>query len=560
MAILLLAGFFIYAPVLHGEWLWDDGATLRDNPLMHDPGALAKIWFAPPGPDYFPLTTSVEWLLWQIFGDHTFPFHLACLLLHLASAFLLWCVFGKLGLRFAWWGALLFVVHPVLVESVAWVSELKNTISLPFLLGAIIAWLNYDERARPADFAAALLLFLAALLAKTSVVMFPFVLLLYTWWKHGHISRQKLFAIAPFFAASFVLGLLTLVFQRQWAIGETPQDFGTLAQRGAGAGHALLFYFGKSLWPFGLRPIYPLWSFQNPSFAQFLPWLLLAAVFVWLALRRTSCSRAALFGLGFFVLNLAPVLGFFPMSYLRISWVADHFVYLPVVGLIGLALAGTEALLQVYPCAKTAATVAAAAFLLALAGQSRAYAANFRGSVELWSYAVQCDPDSWLVQYNLGLTLMEHQQRPAAEAALRRSLALNGSSYGTHLALANLIAQTGRNAESAHEFAIALSLVPQAAAQSIEAHVNYGIVLSRLGDNTGSEHQYYLATLCTPLSPLGRADLAVAHFNLANILLQRGQRADAIRHLQAALAAQPSLVQARNELASLQAPVPAAPK
>ncbi|HTB62261.1 MAG TPA: hypothetical protein VK737_01625, partial [Opitutales bacterium] len=126
--ILILAAFTVYFPVLHGNWLWDDTTLIRDNPVMADAGGVWKFWLAPPGPDFFPLTSTVEWSLWRIFGDHTLPYHLLSLALHLLSAFLIWRLFTRLGLRLAWLGALLFVVHPLAVESVAWISELKNTL------------------------------------------------------------------------------------------------------------------------------------------------------------------------------------------------------------------------------------------------------------------------------------------------------------------------------------------------------------------------------------------------------------------------------------------------
>ncbi len=548
--LLVLAGFFVFAPALHGEWLWDDGFTLRDNPLMHDSAGWWKIWFAPPGPDFFPLTTTVEWLLWQLFGDHSLPFHVACLVLHLFSAFLLWRLFDRLGLRFAWWGALLFVVHPVVVESVAWVSELKNTVSLPFLLGALLAWLDYDERGRSRDYLVALGLFVAALLAKTSVVMLPFVLLLHAWWKYGALSRKRIAATLPFFAVALVLGLLTMVFQKQWAIGAESIDVGGWPARVAGAGWAVLFYFGKCLWPFDLMPAYPSWSFVNLSFIDFLPWLVIAIVFAGFWLRRESWGRPALLGCGFFLLNLAPVLGFLSMSYMRIAWVADHFVYLPLIGLIGIALAGAQRVVAALPRQAGAFAAAAAALLLMLGWQSRAYAANFRDQIALWSYTLQVNPASWLAALNLGLSLTDHGRRVEAEAALRQSLVLKEDVYGTHLALANVVAQTNRLPEAAHEYERALQLSPE----SIEAHVNYGIVLSRLGDEPGSAHQYDLATHCRAQSPIALADLAIAHFNLANVLLKNGHREEAVAHLEAALEAQPSLAAARNLLQKLRTP------
>ncbi len=537
-AILLLAGFFVFAPALHGAWLWDDGFTIKGNALMADAGGWWKFWFAPPGPDYFPLTSTVEWVLWRVFGDHTLPYHLASLALHLFSAFLLWRLFARLGLRLAWLGALVFVVHPVVVESVAWISELKNTVSLPLLLLSMLCWLRYDERSRPIDLSASLLLFLAAMLAKTSVVMLPFVLLLYTWWKHGHLPRKLLIPLAQFFAIALVLGVLTVCFQQQWAIGDEKIDVGGLPTRIAGAGWAILFYLGKCLWPVGLQPAYAPWMFNDLSPLQFLPWAVLLAVLAWTWSRRKTWGRPVLFGLGFFVLNLAPVLGFLPMSYMRIAWVADHFVYVPIIGLIGVAIGGAEIVGKIL--SGKVCVIAAALLIFALALQGRVYAGNFRNQEALWSYTLKSNPYSWLAGLDLGLTLNDAHRLPEAEAWLERSMQLHNDFYGTHVALADILAQENRLNDAATQYRIAWRQHPE----SLEIHINYGNVLFRQRDFHGAEQQYYLATLYHP-------DSIEAHYNLANMLLREGRRDEAIIQYEATLELDPGFADARESLKNL---------
>ncbi len=145
-ALLVFAGWWIYFPVLHGGWVWDDRTDITQNTVLRDPAGWWKIWFAPESLDYYPLKTSVQWVQWRLWGLDSFGYHLTNLGLHVLSGFLLWILLRRLGLRLAWLGGLLFVVHPLAVESVAWVVELKNTLSLPLLLGAMIAYLRYDER------------------------------------------------------------------------------------------------------------------------------------------------------------------------------------------------------------------------------------------------------------------------------------------------------------------------------------------------------------------------------------------------------------------------------
>jgi len=143
--LILAAGLWVYGPALRGGWIWDDVEVVTQNALLRDPAGLGKIWVAPGGPDYFPLTTTVQWLEWRTWGDDPVGYHAVNLALHILSAFLFWRLLARLGLRQAWVGGLLFAVHPLAVESVAWITELKNTLSLPFLLLAMIAYVDCEK-------------------------------------------------------------------------------------------------------------------------------------------------------------------------------------------------------------------------------------------------------------------------------------------------------------------------------------------------------------------------------------------------------------------------------
>jgi hypothetical protein len=312
-ALIVLAGWFVFSPALHGTWLWDDEALITQNPDIRDPAGLGKIWCQPAGGDYFPLTSTIEWVQWRLWQDNPAGYHFSSLGFHLLSALPLWRLLRQLGLRQAWFGGLIFAIHPVVVESVAWIAEQKNTASLPLLLASMSFYLDYDRRQRRLDYGLAWLLFVAALLGKTSVVMLPGVILLYHWWKEGQITRRNLMASLPFFAASLVLGLVTVWFQLHRAAAGWTIPMGGLASRTASAGLALLFYFSKCVFPVGLAPVYPRWVVEPPSPVQFLPWFAIVAGLIWCWTKRATWGRHVLFGFGFFLINLAPVLGFIPM-------------------------------------------------------------------------------------------------------------------------------------------------------------------------------------------------------------------------------------------------------
>lgn len=505
VALFALAAWVIYGPVIHGGWLWDDAAELSQNPEVTAQGGLAKIWLEPSHADYFPLKSTVQWIAWRMWGDHPAGYHGLNIALHVLSGLLVWRLFARLRIPLAWLGGLIFVVHPLAVESVAWIAELKNTLALPPLLLAFCAYLDFEESGRRTRYAAALAWFLASLLCKTSGVMLPVVLLLYHGWKPGRLTGRNLRALAPFFAVSLVLGLVTIHFQHTRAITTTPVPIGGPMERVAIAGLAAVFYAGKFLAPLRLVPIYPQWRLDPPAWADFLPWVGLIALGVIAWRGRASWGRHALFGMGAFIVLAAPVLGLVAMSYMRYSWVADHFVYLPMIGLVGLTTGGLAALGGETVGRRRVALGLGLAGCAALLALSRRHAAVFQDATSLWSYTLRHNPGSWPAHNNLGS-------------------ALQGA---------------GRHAEAITHFETAIAGDPQFASP----HGNLGVSLAALGrpDEAGAHYRAALA-----IEP---KDVA-ARTNFANLLTQRGRLEEAIAEYRAALQTQPTLVEARLNLAN----------
>jgi hypothetical protein len=161
--LIVSAAFWVFAPSLHGDWLMDDDFYVTQNALLNDPARLWKIWFAPGSLiEYYPIEATVQSIQWHFWRMDTLGYHLTSLILHIASALLVWRLLSKFGLRLAWLGGFLFAIHPVTVESVAWISELKNTLSLPFFLLSVCSWIAYSEHGRSRDYLLALGLFIVA--------------------------------------------------------------------------------------------------------------------------------------------------------------------------------------------------------------------------------------------------------------------------------------------------------------------------------------------------------------------------------------------------------------
>jgi tetratricopeptide (TPR) repeat protein len=529
--LLLVAAWFIYAPAIRGGWIWDDPQEVADNYVLRDPGGLAKIWFAPAGVDYFPLKTTVQWVAWRLWGADPFGYHLLNLGLHLVAALLFWRLLARLGLPpfGAWVGALLFTVHPLAVESVAWISELKNTLSLVLLLLAMLAYLDFDEREGRLAYAAALGWFLLALLAKSAVVMFPAVILLHAWWRRGRVGARELSVSAPFFVLSLVLGLVTVWFQHTRSIGGAALHAGGILSRLAAAGLSLWFYLLKCLLPFGLEPIYPRWNVAPPGAAALLPWAALALWAVWLASRRAAYARHLLFGLGFFALNLAPVLGIVPIAYLRISWVADHFAYLSLLGPVGLAAAAFGAWHErASPAGRIAVSISLATLAGVLALAAREDDGIYRDERAFWSYALGRNPQAWMAHNNLGRLLYLDHQTEAAGEQFRQALAGNPDDAQSHFNLGLVLEDTGRTDEALAEYRAALALKPAFP----QAQNSLGNLLLRRGQRAEAIGLYRAALALDPGFPEARCNLGIA-------LAGAGRPAEALPEFERAIALRP---------------------
>jgi hypothetical protein len=487
--MIIAAGCWVFAPALRGDWLMDDDMYLTQNALLGDPARLWKIWFAPGSLiEYYPVEATVQAVQWHLWHLNTLGYHLTNLVLHLIGALLVWRLLDKFGLRFAWLGGFLFAVHPAVVESVAWISELKNTLSLPPFLLAMCVWIDYDAHRRSRDYFAALGLFLLAMLCKISMALFPFVMLLYAWWKRGRIGWSDLKSAAPFFAISLVLGATTLLagdwFRESQLESAANPPIGNFLTHLELASGAAAFYFTKCVWPIRLLFIYPRWPVDAEAFFCVAPFL---AGAVWFWTKRATWGRHALLGLGFFFLNLAPFIGLTSVTYMQFTWVMDHFLYLPIIGLIGLAIAALEDIEGKFTapmCNVMGALTAIVVALLALG--SHEYAETFIGPEALWSYTLAHNPGTYLAHNNLGNVLLETDRPAAAIAEYETALRLNPSMAEAYSNLAFALNETGHTSEAITNYEQALKFVP-----------HFGIAQGNLADLLAHE---------------GRVPEAIAHY------------------------------------------------
>ena len=563
--VIVLAGLFIYAPAFHGDWLWDDDQEIAANAVLTAPNGLVRIWTGAVGTDYFPLKSTVQWFYFRAVGTSQTGWHLLSISLHLLSALLVWKVLAKLGVRQAWLGGLLFVIHPVLVESVAWVSELKNTLSLPFLLLAMLTWMNFDERGRARDYFLTLLFFVAALLTKTSVVMFPFVLLLYSWWRSEQKERVEaefppgffqtlvrdlgrllplpvwrgVVASLPFFLVALAAGGLTIYFQHSRAIGFEAIPVGDMVSRTATAGVSIWFYLYKTVLPFGLLPIYPRWEVDPPPFWMFLSWPFLGAFVFWLWTKRKTWGSHALLGLGFFLINLFPIIGFIKMSYMRITWVADHFIYLPSLGIIGLAAAFAGALYDRSSRQNQLILVGVGlAFFSVLTFSSHRYAGIFSGEQAMWTHTLKGNPNAWQAHSRLGKVMFDAGNNDAAFYHIGESVRIRPDLGETQNNYGAMLEKKGDLKGAVERLRAAVRLSPEMGIYK----VNLGSLLVRMGRYAEAMEVYQVLVHGDPEDAAALCNLGVAQYFI-------GRNDEAIINFQKALAIHPDLKDAKENLA-----------
>jgi len=540
-ALTLLA----YGPALRAGFIWDDDAHVT-APGLRSLHGLGQIWLRVGATQqYYPVLHSWFWLEQRLWGDAALGYHLADVLLHATAAWLFALVLRRLAIPGAWLAGLIFALHPVGVESAAWISEQKNTLSaVGYFLAALAYWEFDDRRGRAAAcwWAGATALFALALLSKTVTATLPAALLVVGWGGRGRLSwRRDVLPLMPWLGMGVAAGLFSAWVERRY-VGAQGTDFALSAvQRCLLAGRAIWFYLGKLVWPADLIFIYPHWKL-DPARAWdycFPAAAVALTVLLWGWRRR---SRGPLAAWLFFVGSLFPALGFFNVYPFVFSYVADHFQYLASCGVISAGAAGAVlGLRQVSPGLRAAGWGAILALLATLGGLSWAQSRSYRDAPTLYRAILQRNPDCWLAHNNLGLWYEEQGDSARAIAEYQKTLWLKPDSAGGHFNLGCAWAQfPERRNDALAEYREALRLNPAHA----EAHNNLGLLLASRPEGRAEAVREFTAALRV------RPGYAEAHNNLANTFLQMpGRLDDAIANYRAALRENPRYAAAHFNLA-----------
>ncbi len=412
-AAIFIVVCFAYWPALHAGFVWDDEPLVTANPLLRSLSGLGEIWTGSRTADYFPITNSVFWIEYHLFGKNADGYHVVNILLQAVNALLVWRVLRRLEIPGAFLAGLIFGIHPLHAESVAWISELKNVLSMFFLLLSVLCFFENDDRrilsARTA-YIASLIFFLLALLSKTQVVFLPVALLLCAWWRNSRRPenesknlRKDFIRTLPFFLIAVVLGLVTIWFQNR-GIGEEEIVLGPLSRRLTNAGLAVWFYAKQVFLPVRLMAVYPRWRFDSPALIEWLPLIALSVALVALWFWRSRFGRALFLATACFIVALAPVVGLVRMAYARSGTiVADHLQYFADIALIALFSAGVA---RLWASKRQAVRIVTGVAVLLLVGAMVSYtwarASVFENEETLWRDNFAKNPDAWQGHNRLG--------------------------------------------------------------------------------------------------------------------------------------------------------------
>ncbi|MGH7177926.1 MAG: tetratricopeptide repeat protein, partial [Tepidisphaeraceae bacterium] len=512
-AALVAMTFVAYAPTLRAGFIWDDDSYVTHNPALLSASGLWQIWTDPSAtPQYYPLVHTTFWIEKRLWGLNPLGFHVVNGALHTLCAVLLWRLLRWLRIPWAWVIAAVFAVHPIQVESVAWVTERKNVLSTAFYLGAMLAYLRFDPLVAPARpdetprsaWGLSLLFFVCAMLSKTVAATLPAALLLLIWWKRGKIALRDVVPLIPLFLVSIALGWNTARLEKYQVGAIGPEWDFSIPQRIIIAGRALWFYVAKLLVPWNLTFFYPRWEIRSDQLWQFAFPLSLFAVLAALWVMRTRIGRGPLVAVLYFVGTLVPALGFFDVYPMRYSFVADHFQYLACVGIIALVVAS---------CADRVNRGVVCAVLAAAAVLTWRQCLMYRDIETLWRTTIAQNPDAWLAYTNLAVEQLEKGQVDEPLRLLEKALSIRPDDPETNADIAVPLVRLGRFEQAEDHARRAIAARPRLAA----GHASLAEALVQRGRIHEAAESAARAATLSPRT-------AAHRFNLAKLLAMDNQR------------------------------------
>jgi protein O-mannosyl-transferase len=617
LALALIAAVFLaYGEHISvGGFIWDDDDYIFQNPHLPAADGLWRIWTTSESPQYYPLVFSTLWLEYRLWGLDPRGYHFVNVAFHAINAVLIWTVLRRMRFVGAFAVAAIFALHPMHVETVAWAAEHKNTMSTMFYLLALLCYWKFDgtrestsisattnsrdatrPRAHRSDspwfwYALMLACFILGLFCKTVIATLPIAIILLRYWRGLPLRLADIAPLVPLLVLGGIMGAITGAYEQRHVIGElgvalSPEWHTSIPERMINAGRVLWFYAAKIVWPHPLNFNYPRWDNDAADFMQWL-WPLsafLLAAFLFAMRRRWGNGLFA--AACFFAISVAPALGFVNVAPFRYSFVADHFCYLPSVGVIAAIVGIAGWLLQRIIAERLQMRIAGAAITIAIAGflgwLAHDRLRDYQTVETLWRDTLAKNDKSWLARVNLGRVLRDRGELDEAQAHFQRMIEdwpdwwepvagghngigtvrmMRGDFEGArqHFELAaethkhpvegranlgHALFELKRDPEAIEQFREALKLQPEHA----NARLRLGMALERIGELEAAQAEFEEARRLMPGSYM-------PHVGLGNIAMRKNVFDRAMKHFKDALAIEPASAMIRAHLALAQAQI-----
>ncbi|MFH1889031.1 MAG: tetratricopeptide repeat protein [Candidatus Omnitrophota bacterium] len=577
----------IYIPSLQNGFIWDDDVNIYKSPWFQKADGLRVIWLTGRMYQYYPVDFTTFWIEHKLWGVDPFGYHVVNLLLHILNALLVFWVVRKLYARLALPVALLFTIHPIQVETVAWITERKNLLSLFFFLLAVLSYLRFDRTQRIRDYLLTVIMFICALLSKSIAVCFISFPALYKWWHDGKVTLREIKSWAVFAAIGLISALYTLYLEF-YNVGAQGKGFGlTFMERFLLSGRVIFFYIHKTLFPFNFIFFYPRWAVDAGMWWQWLFPFAAILVLAGLTRYRKRVGRGALALFLFYIISIFPVMGFLNVYGMVFSFVADHFSYLSTPALLLLLCATIgflyDKLSKKIPFFRALPNrfIIAGLFMLItiyMVTESMALTGNYKNNFTLWRGLIEKNPGAWIAYNNLGTAYANTGRPEEAVVLYKKAIEVKPDYAEAYNNLATAYANTGRPEEAIALYK-AMALKPQFARMPL-SYYKLGNIYLNLGRIREAIEEYKKAiglnpyypdahnSLCNAYIIIGNnheaidscrkaihfnPDMPQAYYNLGDAYDRSGRKDDAIEAYEKAIRIAPGYVEAFNNLASVYA-------
>lgn len=547
MLLIALLVCVVYFPCLHNGFIWDDDANIFANPALTEPGGLPRIWGTFDLYQYYPLTFTSFYLEHLLWGFNPPGYHVISILLQAVNSVLVFLLLQQIGVHrpLALFISMLFAIHPIQAESVAWATERKNLLSASFYLSSFLAYARFIDSGRFRLYAVSLLLFFGALLAKSVTVTLPLSLLLLEFVRGKPLTRGAVLRITPFLIPAVLMGIVAIYMEASRA-GAVGDEFSfTATQRMLIASRALLFYPAKIILPFNMCFIYPQWKINPHTLGEYWPPLLLAGVAFLLWLFRKKMPRMAWFALGHYLVTIGPASGMINFYFMRYSFVQNHFQYLAGLGIMMVAGIAGRAVIRSSHLPFKAGFLAASLVVAGCGLLTFDQCGMYRNNTTLWNDTIKKNPACWMAFNNLGVIAVNEGKLQEGIALYRKALAINPRIIETHNNIGSAYMLQGMVDQAIAAYQQSFAISPNLA--QVRANLGFAYAKKGLLDEAVAELKK-----AVELNPF----LAEAYYTLGSLLERRGEVQAAIDTYHDAIRNNPTHHKAYNNLAWIYAASP----